>query len=530
MRESRATRGPGAADPRPRLLGLLPPLLAAVLYQPITGSTFLADDLLHLYQMANQGLAEYVLTPFAGHVLPSWKALFALLVRLLGPEPAGFYWIVWGNHLANAWLLFEAIRWLAGSARLACLGASVWGIAPIHAGMLGWYSIHGHVLATTGVLWILRDLARLARGAPVAPLAPGRWALLTLLAATSFGVGLAAALALPAVAFLIVPAERGGRRATRHLAGIALLAVLAYAGLGWLAGALYGAPSELPVLRLLFPGWFLFGHVLEIAHGLVARGAASLLLGVLGEGLGPRGAGLQASLAAALLVLAAALGLAEPAARRGIAAALGLALACYASIAAARGILTPFIRLENLVDEPRYQYLATAALALALSLAAGALAARLPLPARSRAPLLALALAGQVTLVAWLRPPIDRHEALRREIEGIVAEIRRQIEAAPPGADVFLQNPPVQPAAAGPVLAGFRDWFPGWAAVFVIYFPENEVAGRRVFFVERDLDVRLAVARGRRTATLVVPDRRPPPELRPPRRDPFRRAGSRRRP
>ena len=508
MRECSTPRRSGATDFEVRLFGLVPLVLAAIFYAPITQAYFFQDDFLHLYEVANHGFPQYVLTPFAGHQLLSWNALFALLFRLLGPEPLGYYGLVWLNHLANAVLLFEVIRWLVGRPRLACLGASLWGIAPIHAGALGWYSVHGHVLATTAVLLILRDLARLGGGAPRARLAPWRWAALSLLAATSFGVGLAAVLVLPVVAFLVVPQASGRCQATRSLALAALGVLLAYTGLHWLAAVLYGAPSPVSLERILDPGWPLVKRALEIAYRLAARGAASLLLGIFHEGLGPREAGLHVTFGAALAALVAALRLAPPPTRRSLLATLGLVFACYGGIAVGRGLLTPIFTLDVLVDAPRYQYLATAALTLALCLGLAALPARLLLPARSRTPLLALGLALHAFLVAWLRPPIDLHEGARQEIEGALGEMRRQIEAAPPGADVFIRNPRWQLISAGPVLERQREAFPTWAAVFTIFFPENEVAGRRIFFVERDAGVLKAARRGLRSAALVVPNRR----------------------
>jgi hypothetical protein len=532
------TRGPGPlfSSGELRWLRLLPPLLAAVFFYPITRNYFLFDDFLHLYGIANGGFLEYALAPHAGHLLFGWKALFALLFRLLGPDPAAFFAVVWLNHVGNAALLFEAIRWLAGSPRLACLGASLWAIAPIHAGSLDWYSVHGHVLATTAVLWILGDLARLSRGAPGARLAPWRWAALALFAATSFGVGLAAALVLPAVAFLVVPEAAGRGRATRLLAGIALGVLGACAALGWLAGALAGTPYSLPldVLQQTL-GWSLAGRTLELAYRLAARGVAGLLLGFLGDGLGPTGAGLHLTFAAALAGLAWALRLADPPIRRGAFGVLLLALAAWGTVAVARGLLTPILfPLDLLADAGRYQYLATAALALALCQGAAALSRHLSLPARSRTPILALALALQALLVAWRRPPIDHHELVRREVEAFLARMRQEIEAAPPGADVFLLNLRDQLFAAGYPVAGplaqGQEAFPSRAALFTIFFPENEVAGRRIFFLESDPDVLAAARSGRRTATLLVPSRELPPGLGPVRRGSVRPADSRRPP
>jgi hypothetical protein len=52
---------------------------------------------------------------------------------------------------------------------------------------------------------------------------------------------------------------------------------------------------------------------------------------------------------------------------------------------------------------------------------------------------------------------------------------------------------------------------PGWAAVFVIFYPENVVDGRRVYFITAHPGALRAAKRGRRSATLLVPPAENPP-------------------
>jgi hypothetical protein len=56
--------------------------------------------------------------------------------------------------------------------------------------------------------------------------------------------------------------------------------------------------------------------------------------------------------------------------------------------------------------------------------------------------------------------------------------------------------------------------------VFTIFYPDNVVAGRRVYFVDDNPDTLAAAQRGRRTRTLLVPQRPagapPPTAVRPP--------------
>jgi len=78
---------------------------------------------------------------------------------------------------------------------LASIFSSLWGIALINRGTLGWFSAYGHVLATCFLLLILVDIAKLAREKK----SPGtemllRWSVLLIVAAFSWGVGIGIAL------------------------------------------------------------------------------------------------------------------------------------------------------------------------------------------------------------------------------------------------------------------------------------------------------------------------------------------------
>ena len=84
--------------------------------------------------------------------------------------------------------------------------AALWGIAPANAGTLGWYSVYGQVLAATLLLIVLVQLAGHARAGPVRGRTAALWALLSVVASTSFGTGLAAAFLLPAVVRVLRPA------------------------------------------------------------------------------------------------------------------------------------------------------------------------------------------------------------------------------------------------------------------------------------------------------------------------------------
>jgi hypothetical protein len=116
--------------------------------------------------------------------------------------------------------------------------------------------------------------------------------------------------------------------------------------------------------------------------------------------------------------------------------------------------------------------------------------------------------AGNVLLLAWLvccgaaylyQPlAIDHHAEARRQTSEAVEAIRKQIQAQPQGAAVFIRNRHFRPLPLPAV------HFPGTAAAFVIFFPGNVVDGRPVYFVDRNPTVRAAF-KGKRTTTLIVP-------------------------
>jgi len=52
---------------------------------------------------------------------------------------------------------------------------------------------------------------------------------------------------------------------------------------------------------------------------------------------------------------------------------------------------------------------------------------------------------------------------------------------------------------------GMHVFFPGWAALFTIYYPRDVVDGRRVFFIEPNSMALEFARKGWRSRTLLVP-------------------------
>ena len=179
-----------------------------------------------------------------------------------------------------------------------------------------------------------------------------------------------------------------------------------------------------------------------------------------------------------------------------------LAVATYGVIAAARASLYPSLAvpLETAAAVPRYHYLGPVWLSVMVCLALGRLGVwsgvrRFP---------------GDVLLAGWIGfaavgahangHAIDHHVEARRETERVLGAIRTEIASRPRGEPVFITNRSFQPAGFIPMPDGSP--FPGWVAVFEIFFPENTVEGRRVFFVS-DGSARTRARTGRITSLLV---------------------------
>ena len=400
------------------------------------------------------------------------------------------------THLANVYLLHRCIELSTASSLLASFGAALWGVSPLHAESIGFYSVYGHVLVGTALLLILRDVLALNR----AGCAPTRrnyvvWYVLALAAATSFGTGTAIAIVLPFVLQLLLPPG-----ASAHRRPPLLSLVIVVPCLYLLTIVVWEALSGRHIHTVAVYSSFLttVGSHLQFITSLIAVGLARLILGFCPPHHTP------ALLAAALLaILVAALARlcirGTTPARKTAAAFVLLLLANYGIIALARGNVASHA-MEMVVAWGRYHYVGQLILALLVCLAATNLSALVPW--RAALPLLAGWYALAVTSYALWAAPIDHHEAARTATQAMLREIREQADRQPPGATVWISN------RSFPALH-LRE-FPGWAGAFVALVPDDSIDGRPVRFVVRDPEARRSLASGRRTATLVVgPDDAP---------------------
>ncbi len=498
---------------------LLPTLLTAIVHYPIVADYFKHDDFIHLYQIANHGFWEFLLTPHGGHLLATSNLVFYVLFQLFGLQAEVYHGVALATHLLNVALLYHVIHRITDSRCLAVFGAALWGMAPIDRGSIGWFSVYGHVLATTLILWVLVDVARLRKAAAAVPAwTLVRWYVLLMGAAMSFGVGLGVAACFGIVVFSMLPEAPNRGRVSVVLSTLLVvlpgLFVLQHSVFESLFGPLISDGRD-AVLQL-----YRVPELIAMSAQLLAFASASLALGLVvrgdhGNQLLPVFQGHETALAwftfgvgsalvgLVLVVLWRTRGGRMPIVGFGV-----MAVVAYAVIAAGRiGVMGRAPSMLWMVSSPRYHYLGTLAICLVLMTSLARAAQNWSAPRRIGERF------GWAILVAWLliALPLDMSTAgigasnagarARSQHERVLAFFRRVIAAKPEGAPIFIDNQRFKPV---PTLR--LDRFPGSAAAFVFSFPENIVDGRRVYFVEKRHRVRKAArARaGTRIAELVV--------------------------
>jgi hypothetical protein len=475
------------------ILLLLPLALSAFTLRTITANYFDLDDFPNLFQIADDHPLAYLLTPYLGHVLVARNAVFYLMFQLFATDAAAYFWSALLTHLVNVWLAFLVVRELTGNPRLAAFGATMWGTSPLHEGSLGWYSAYGHLLVATALLIILLQAARaVARGQRVTRAQVTLWYALALVAATSFGNGLAVAVALPFALLCFLTPELRPEGARLPLGSLLVVVPALYFGLMAFYIHGLGRPAFLALdLGLVLSAW---RAIPLFAVRLLSLGTIRLLFGpYFPTWMASPGVWYLATALGAAGCLWAARRSAEI--RRPLAGCALLLLATYGSIAVGRAVFFAPMPIDALLALSRYHYvgqlLLMLAICLALQRAVEAISA-----AAQRAALGAWCVA-TLALYVCCAADLDHHDAARADVERELAVIRAAISAQAPGEVVRIDN-------TNSTLYPFWNHFPGRAALFVIFYPDNTVDGRRVYFVEPN-PVRLRQApRGRRTGTLFV--------------------------
>src|SRR5262249_30461683 len=224
--------------------------------------------------------------------------------------------------------------------------------------------------------------------------------------------------------------------------------------------------------------------VLAFLVGLLCFGPAALGGGFVGshQRLPPWG-----NVAAGLTLLSlllAGVACASGTARRSLFALAVLALAAYGMVAAGRAILFEAAHMPYwlAVSSPRYQYLG---LAIITVLVCTALAQVAALGATANRVVLATTAVWMLVRIAVLvvRPfPIDHWDSERAETRAMLRSVREQVARTPPGQVALIENQPFG------LSRGFANVYPGWAGMFVVFFPDNTVDGRPVRFLVSEDD------------------------------------------
>jgi hypothetical protein len=519
---------------------VVPAVLAAAavwVFWPITRGDFFLDDLVRLYDLKNWGWKKLILSPHGGHLLATSNASYWLFDRAFGLAPAAWFMVVLAVHVINVLLLYDVTRRVVEDRRVAFLAATLWGLAPVQVGVLGWLAAFGNALVATTLLLLLRGLM-LAAARKEPPHAPRIvwWYVLALLGATSFGFGLAVAMVLPLVGYLFLSGVPGRERVTTQLAGTVALIPLVYVMQHKLYHAWFDVPlpwaapivppsSPEAVMRAAIDTGTLLLALLSYGVGALLLGAheaggSAVDLRFLGER--PIGEGLvmlHALSGLVALCLLLALARAPRQARERALALVVLLVASYGMVALGSTLTgrTTFLRdlgsdVAMLGGIVRYHYVPTLVLTVLLAGAAAPLIQRAPSAAVTGMLVLALfGLAPRVRgdravvaeFVAKLHDDPTHYEVLRR--------LEKTVRETPGRGPVSVANLPLRVR----VFILKEQSMPGWLGVFVIFNESDRLAGRPVRFTESDAPLRAALLAeaGTRSARLLAdPERSSRPD------------------
>ena len=191
--------------------------------------------------------------------------------------------------------------------------------------------------------------------------------------------------------------------------------------------------------------------------------------------------------------------------RRSLLAFVALALACYLMVALGRALMfatiAPDERVHAYVGATRYHYLAQSVLAVILCIVLAEAGPRLSLTSRSTSLLLVIWVAWSITTGILLRPSVPHSDALRDLVAWERERLEREVLARPPGATVCV------PYESVPLAVGF----PGSIGVFMLYHRDNDLEGRRVYFISSDPRVLALREQGGRLSSLLLPADACPP-------------------
>lgn len=486
-----------------RLPSLLALAMVLVVYYPIVGVYFDSDDFADMVMIENRGFAHFFWAPFGFHMRFGRNVVEYLLYKLFGLHSELYLAVALVTHLANVILLMRIARKFTGSDWLAALGGAIWGTTPLLLGALGWYSVYPHVEACILLLLALDQIAAQANAETGVTVRTAVLCSLFLLAAsTFFGVGIGMAMAAPVALLLLTGRPRSQRVLTLALAPLPPVVAALY--LTW--RFFYAKYEHMPALEQqvftlgVHPIWrppVMLIHLVGVGILGVLKGFAFSPATYPQSGVPLIGAYLIAVLGAYLH--------ASSGDRGRILGVVVFTLSIYGIIALGRA--NPYAMFNvppvESAKQERYHYTGTLLLSLLAVLALAQGLRRI----KSRR-FVEMGIFGAwacVSAYSYVKSGwrIDTYPTTRAYVASVLRDIDARIDAQPAGSNVYLPNPPPPPFMTGAMLS--YDEIPGWAALFVLVYPENEVRGRRVYFVEPpEVGGHFVGPENRRFSTLLV--------------------------
>ena len=472
-----------------RIAWLFPVAMSAVVYYPITRNYFFSDDFLHFWQIVNDGVGHFILRMHGGHMYLARNVILAAMFSLFGMHASPYFHIALLTHLLNVSLLYCLIYRMTLSWRIACISAALWGMAPVDEGAVGWISVFGHVVAGTCTLLVLIGLAGSRTDPSASSWRPGLWSLLTAVGSTCFGVGIGIAFAMPGVAWLLLRPGRQRRVGVIAFAVTAAAVVGLYFSQAWLYKWLYGEATLANSFSDLDPSYW--PSQTAFLFALLGYGIAAVLLGAVAYHVAAAEVVIVPIVAAATAV---AVWRAPQRMVRPLLACLLLAIGVYGMISLGRAWSAP-------VSTARYHYLGGMIVAIALGLVLDGLTTGTRVPPWCRNGAVAAWATLALYVAVRLGPPINHFNFARHETESTLAAITAIAASAPPGADVYILNRPFHSIFFVPDLT----YFPGWAAVFAMFHPDDMLDGHRIYFSVPSGEGHDDRAKGRQATALLRP-------------------------
>jgi hypothetical protein len=160
-----------------------------------------------------------------------------------------------------------------------------------------------------------------------------------------------------------------------------------------------------------------------------------------------------------------------------------------------RAVYEPLLEQTGLAANTRHHYIAGMMIAATIGVV---LAGLMPAgrPPRWFANVALAASIVALALASHWDPPISHYDFARRETAHVLDEIARQTATAPAGADVYIANK--QFNSVWILLRNDLGIFPGWAAVFAMFHPDDTLAGHRAYFLAAPEDLAGAQRQGGR--------------------------------